>query len=164
MYNTHITTLHVHAWTSPSRLRDSPAQDVPLDVTLPLFSLQRGTKLCGNPCPICRDDIKISYTVSWYAAHCANSAWLKLHVHVPLVWDGHVVYGRKMSGGFSVYMYFLLLWCMPKITVYNCAGSSVAGTIHLPPYWSTSGGYQDRCGYLHSGIYLAKKVGLHSST
>ena len=38
---------------------------------------------------------------------------------------------------------------------YNCAGSSVAGAIHLPPYWSTSGGYQDRYGHhLHSGTML----------
>ena len=33
----------------------------------PLMTLhvcsQRGTKLCGNPCPICRNEIKISYTV-----------------------------------------------------------------------------------------------------
>ena len=57
-----VTNVHDVQCTSPSGL--TGLLHVMYYMTLELFSSQRGTKLCGNPCPICRDDIKINYKVS----------------------------------------------------------------------------------------------------
>ena len=60
-----VTNVHNVSCTSPSRLTGLlHVMYYSCCMTSKLFSSQRGTKLCGNPCPICRDDIKIDYKVS----------------------------------------------------------------------------------------------------
>ena len=51
------------------------------------ISLQRGPKVCGNPCPICRNDIQISYQVILHVNSVSVYSVVSSHYRTRSCWS-----------------------------------------------------------------------------